>query len=257
MGTLKNKVSNLKPRFKNRSWVAALAIAALALPLLGFTPAVISPIPVPDSPVTIALVPYRIVVIDDPDLPADVEVVQTEGVKGKARVFVGGGTDEGPVVRQVVLSEPIDKVILRGVGEDLPVVAAPRPIPKPEPEPVPEPVVEQTPQQETTPPVEDVQATSALHSVSDLMFQGVINWNGYKFTYYSQSVLPGPGLAIPGRHVNDGGFVSDSDGYIVLAAPYGISHGTVFSTPFGYEGKVYDTCASCSTSPTWLDVYTR
>lgn len=100
-------------------------------------------------------------------------------------------------------------------------------------------------------------ATSAEYSLSQFMRAGVINWDGKKFTYYSQQVLPGGGLRIPGRHVNSAGYVADGEGYIVLAAPYGISHGTVYSTPFGYSGKVYDTCATCSTSPLWLDVYIR
>ncbi len=83
------------------------------------------------------------------------------------------------------------------------------------------------------------------------MFQGVIHWSGYKFTYYSQSVLPGGGLAIPGRHVNAGGFVSDGDGYIVLAGS--APKGTVYATPFGYPGKIYDR----GTVGNHLDVYTR
>ena len=90
-----------------------------------------------------------------------------------------------------------------------------------------------------------------IYSLRDLQFQGVINWSGYKFTYYSQSVLPGPGLRIPGRHVNEAGYVADGDGYIVLAndAP----KGTVIPTPFGYMGKVYDR----GTVGNHFDVYTR
>lgn len=95
----------------------------------------------------------------------------------------------------------------------------------------------------------------ALYSLRDLQYHGVIRWNGYKFTYYSQSVLPGYGLRIPGRHVNANGYVADKDGYIVLAAAYGVPKGTVYNTPFGSKGKVYDTCAACSVE--WLDVYTR
>ncbi|MSS83964.1 hypothetical protein FYJ24_04125 [Actinomycetaceae bacterium WB03_NA08] len=101
----------------------------------------------------------------------------------------------------------------------------------------------------TAPSISD--RAPALYTLSDLLFSGVINWGGYRFTYYSESVLPGGGLAIPGRHVNDGGFVADADGYIVLAndAP----KGTVFETPFGNLGKVYDR----GTSGNHLDVYTR
>lgn len=94
-------------------------------------------------------------------------------------------------------------------------------------------------------------SSSASYSLSDLQFQGVIYWGGYKFTYYSQSVLPGGGLNIPGRHINAGGFVADGDGYIVIAnsAPLG----TVINTPFGYQGKVYDR----GTYGNHMDVYTR
>lgn len=84
----------------------------------------------------------------------------------------------------------------------------------------------------------DSKPLKQLYSLSDLRFQGVIRWNGYKFTYYSQRVLPGKGLRIPGRHINKDGFVADKDGYIVLSnsAP----NGTIIKTPFGYYGKVYD-----------------
>lgn len=65
------------------------------------------------------------------------------------------------------------------------------------------------------------------------------------------NVLPGGGLQIPGRHVNSNGYVADGDGYIVLAndAP----KGTIFPTPFGAPGKVYDR----GTAGNHLDVYVR
>lgn len=77
-----------------------------------------------------------------------------------------------------------------------------------------------------------------LYTLSQFHSMGVVNWNGYKFTYYSQRVLPGGGLRIPGRHVNENGYVCDGDGFIVMAndAP----KGTVIPTPFGAPGKVYD-----------------
>lgn len=98
-------------------------------------------------------------------------------------------------------------------------------------------------------------SSARLYSLRDFKFRGIINWSGYKFTYYSQSVLPGGGLRIPGRHVNSNGFVADSNGYIVLASSYSIPKGTVINTPFGAKGKVYDRCASCS--PNWYDVYVK
>ena len=91
--------------------------------------------------------------------------------------------------------------------------------------------------------------TEKLFGLDDFMLRGVVYWNGYKFTYYSEKVLPGGGLRIPGRHVNADGYVADEEGYIVLAgdAPMG----SVFETPFGYKGKIYDR----GTSGNHLDVY--
>lgn len=91
----------------------------------------------------------------------------------------------------------------------------------------------------------------ALYTLQQFMFSGAIDWNGYRFTFYSQQVLPGPGLQIPGRHVNDDGYVSDGDGYIVLAGSH--PKGAVFDTPFGYQGKIYDR----GTFGNHLDVYIR
>lgn len=93
-------------------------------------------------------------------------------------------------------------------------------------------------------------ASSAQYSLAALRRAGVVHWGGYKFTYYSQKVLPGGGLRIPGRHVNANGYVADADGYIVLAndAP----KGTVINTPFGGPGKVYDR----GTRGNHFDVYT-
>lgn len=102
-------------------------------------------------------------------------------------------------------------------------------------------------------PARNQQATEKLYSLSDFMFQGRIFWGGYEWTYYSQQVLPGGGLVIPGRHVNADGYVADEDGYIVLAAPssWGNVMHQVFETPFGYKGKVYDVNAG----GTALDAY--
>ena len=94
-------------------------------------------------------------------------------------------------------------------------------------------------------------STEKLYDLQTFMFSGVINWQGLKFTYYSQSVLPGGGLQIPGRHVNKDGYVSDRDGYIVLAGS--APKGTVYDTPFGYQGKIYDR----GTVGNHLDVYIR
>lgn len=94
-------------------------------------------------------------------------------------------------------------------------------------------------------------SSGATISLSQFMFDGVVYWGGYKFTYYSQSVLPGGGLSIPGRHINADGYVADGDGYIVLAGS--APKGTVYDTPFGYKGKIYDR----GTYGNHLDVYIR
>lgn len=74
-------------------------------------------------------------------------------------------------------------------------------------------------------------------SYYDFMRDGVVYDDGKKYTYYSERVLPGGGLNIPGRHTS-GGFVRDEDGYIVLAN--GDHYGETVETPWG-TGKVYDT----------------
>lgn len=82
----------------------------------------------------------------------------------------------------------------------------------------------------------------------DLRSAGVVNSHGYRFTWYSQQVLPGGGLNIPGRHVDSRGFVCDGDGYIVAAT--GMGHGTTGSSPWG-TWKSYDTGVSGNT----VDLY--
>lgn len=94
-------------------------------------------------------------------------------------------------------------------------------------------------------------ASANLFTLAQFKSAGVVNWGGHKFTYYSQSVLPGGGLNIPGRHVTDAGYVCDADGYIVLAGSAAL--GTVYETPFGAKGKVYDR----GVSGNHLDVYIR
>ncbi len=85
--------------------------------------------------------------------------------------------------------------------------------------------------------------TKKLYSPSYFRRAGVIKWNGWKWTWYSQKVLPGKGLKIPGRHVDSNGYVCDKNGYICLAST-SRPKGTIVSTPFGKKGKVYDSgCA--------------
>lgn len=98
----------------------------------------------------------------------------------------------------------------------------------------------------------NIMSTSAPYEYSPAQFMnlGVIYWGDFRWTWYSENVLPGGGLNIPGRRVNDLGYVCDENGYICLASnDYG--YGTIFDTPFGGQGKVYDSGCDSGT----LDVY--
>ncbi len=147
--------------------------------------------------------------------------VQRAGVAGRreietAHVFKNGKEVSSTLVRNEVVTQPVSKVVLQGSKEKPKTVSS-----------------------------------SASYSLAQFHHAGVIHWGGYKFTYYSQRVLPGGGLRIPGRHVNSAGFVCDGQGYIVLAnsAP----KGSVIPTPFGAPGKVYDR----GTVGNHYDVYVR
>lgn len=85
----------------------------------------------------------------------------------------------------------------------------------------------------------------AIYSPSEFQNAGVINWGGYQWTYYSELILPGEGLDIPGRHTTEDGYVCDGDGYVVLAVDLSmLPRYSIIDTPFGRTGKVYDTgCA--------------
>ena len=58
--------------------------------------------------------------------------------------------------------------------------------------------------------------------------RGALYFNGHKETYYSEKVLPGNGLNIPGRHVADDGTIRDYEGFISVASDYSfMSKGTI------------------------------
>ena len=76
-------------------------------------------------------------------------------------------------------------------------------------------------------------------------------YNGYYWTYYSELALPGENLDIPGRYTDCNGYVCDENDYICLASD-SLPRGTVVSTPFGKDGKVYD--CGCGNDYV-LDVY--
>ncbi len=80
--------------------------------------------------------------------------------------------------------------------------------------------------------------------------KGVNYYNGHKETWYSQKTMPGSGLNIPGRYVNESGLVCDGDGYICVASS-DYPKGTVVETSLG-TGKVYD----CGCASGTIDIYT-
>jgi hypothetical protein len=90
--------------------------------------------------------------------------------------------------------------------------------------------------------------------ISNITFKkfGVVYYNNVKMTYYSDKVLPGGGLNIPGKHYEDN-FVVDKDGFIVVASNIKIPKGTIYNTPFGRLAKVYDRCEACNIN--WIDIY--
>ena len=83
----------------------------------------------------------------------------------------------------------------------------------------------------------------------DFKSAGTVNDGTYNYTWYSQRVLPGGGLEIPGRHVDDDGFVRDENGNLCIASK-NLDKGTEVETPYG-KGIVYDYCPNDN-----LDIYT-
>ena len=97
---------------------------------------------------------------------------------------------------------------------------------------------------------EIIEETETYYSAGYFMSAGVIYWDGWRWTWYSQQVLPGGGLNIPGRHVDENGYICDENEYICLASS-SLGWGTIVNTPFGKQGKVYDS--GCDSDV--LDVY--
>lgn len=108
----------------------------------------------------------------------------------------------------------------------------------PDPEPVPY-VPEPAPQSD-----------DVSYSAEDLRYDGRISDGDYTYTWYSEQVLPGGGLDIPGRHLNEYGFVVDGEGRIAVAST-DHERGTELETAFG-TAVVYDTGYL---APGQLDVY--
>ena len=80
-----------------------------------------------------------------------------------------------------------------------------------------------------------------IYSAKKFKRLGVVYYGGYKYTYYSDYVLPGGGLRIPGRHNDENGYICDVDGYICGASQMH-QKGTVLNSPFGKKVKIYDWC---------------
>lgn len=83
-----------------------------------------------------------------------------------------------------------------------------------------------------------VETASLTITPEEFMQAGIIDWNGWRYTYYSEQVLPGGGLEIPGRW-SDGQFVRDENGYLCVASNE-VPYGSVMDTPFG-QAIVYDS----------------
>ena len=96
---------------------------------------------------------------------------------------------------------------------------------------------------------------SAFYTYSDnrlSLSKGALYFNGHKETYYSEKVLPGETLNIPGRHVADDGTIRDGDGYICVAANSSyLEKYSILITSVG-PAKVYDSGCDYGT----IDIYT-
>lgn len=90
----------------------------------------------------------------------------------------------------------------------------------------------------------DDKSSEKIYSASTFKRDGVLHWGGWRWTWYSERVLPGGGLNIPGRHADGDGYICDENNYICVASST-LRKGTVIDTPLGKKGKVYDSgCAS-------------
>jgi len=81
--------------------------------------------------------------------------------------------------------------------------------------------------------------------------KGKVFFNGHYETYYSQRVLPGKGLKIPGRHVTGDGLVRDQNNNICVATSL-VEMGEGIATSLG-PGVRYDDCET----PNTVDIYTN
>ena len=115
-------------------------------------------------------------------------------------------------------------------------------------------VIEYVPHIEPPPTQDEID-----HAMSDYVEdpltveRGAIYYNDHKETYYSQNVLPGESLDIPGRHVAFDGTIRDEDGYICVACdPEFLEYGGIIETSAGW-GKVYDCGCAYGTVDLYVD----
>ena len=152
-------------------------------------------------------------------------------------------------IEEVPLQEPPKLTPVITIPES---AYAPEPIPESisEPEPIPEPAPE--PEEVVEELIEQLPTAYGYILLYDQPYNvetdvklnsyiGVVYFNGHKETYYSQNVLPGGGLRIPGRHVAEDGTVRDEEGYICVAADWNyLPYGATVLTSLG-PARVYDT----------------
>ena len=143
----------------------------------------------------------------------------------------------------ITIPEPLPEPIPESAPEPIPEsISEPEPIPEPAPEP--EEVVEELIDQLPTAYGYILLYDKPYNVETDVKLNsyiGVVYFNGHKETYYSQNVLPGGGLRIPGRHVAEDGTVRDEEGYICVAADWNyLPYGATVLTSLG-PARVYDT----------------
>lgn len=161
--------------------------------------------------------------------------------------------EETPIIKEAVYIEQVVEEVIEETPE--PIVEE---YVEPEPEPVEqyvEPVITQEyvePEPEPAPDYPGAVYEDGVYIEGVLTKSGGVNYyNGRRETWYSQRVLPGGGLDIPGRHVGTNGLIYDGDGYICVAAD-DLAYRTVVETSLGM-GKVYD-CGVGSNNA--IDIYT-
>lgn len=87
--------------------------------------------------------------------------------------------------------------------------------------------------------------------INYLHTKGPVHWRGRKYTYYTSRLCPIYKLPVPGLHLDKNGMWCDKWDYIVLGSSVQNKiNRTVYATPFGKYGRVYDT-GGYSTPP-WL-----